>query len=45
MTLDHAIELLRQTLVLTLLVAAPILLVGLLIAVRGRSRDGVTVEA
>ncbi|MEO6436585.1 MAG: flagellar biosynthesis protein FliQ [Tepidisphaeraceae bacterium] len=31
MSLDHAIELLRHTLVLTLLVAAPILLVGLVV--------------
>lgn len=31
MTLDHATELLRHALVLTLLVAAPILVVGLLV--------------
>jgi flagellar biosynthetic protein FliQ len=31
MTLDHATELLRHALVLTLLVAAPILIVGLIV--------------
>jgi len=31
MTLDHAVELIRHTLVLTLLIAAPVLVVGLLV--------------
>lgn len=33
MTLDHATELLRHALILTLLVAAPILIVGLVVGV------------
>lgn len=31
MSLDHAVELIRHTLVLTLLIAAPVLIVGLLV--------------
>jgi flagellar biosynthetic protein FliQ len=33
MTLDHATELIRQTLILALLVSAPMLLIGLIVGV------------
>jgi len=42
MSLDHAVEILRQSLVLTLLIAAPVLVVGLLVGLIASLLQAVT---